>query len=164
MATILELVNTGKLEKYDPELEYDEQEERYVYFLPSVLVRMLDELPTYVSNWKLEDSPQTQFDQLMEVFCSGEPLTFDWMFKPLKHRQEGVWELKTPDLRLFGWFPVKDCFIVGAVDTAFNIKSYNLYEGHANVVAHLRNQLELNEPKFISGKEPYDVVSNFDFP
>ena len=164
MATILELVKGRLLEKLDPELDYGDMEERYVYLLPSVASKLRDELPSYVSNWFVEDSPQTQFDQLMEVFCSGEPLIFDRMFKPLKHRQEGIWELKTPDLRLFGWFPVKDCFIVGAIDTAFNVKSYNLYAGHVNIVAHWRAQLELDEPKFVTGKDPNDVVSNFDFP
>lgn len=59
---------------------------------------------------------------------------------------------------------MKDCFIGGALDLAFNVKSNNLYRGYANEVAYHRDQLELNNPKFVTGDNPNDVVSNFSYP
>lgn len=102
-------------------------------------------------------------------FCSGETLTFERAragpaFKPLVHLQDGIWELKQPDLRFFGWFYEKDCFIGGALDTAFNVKSGPLYRGYAAEVAYHRQQLDLNEPKFVPGDDPRDVVSSFNYP
>ena len=164
MSTVLELAELGGLVKLDPALEPNELEWRIVYALPHLLPQLQTELPTYVSQWRVESSPLQQFDALLEVFCSGETLTFDRMFKPLTHIQDGVWELKSPDLRLFGWFPMKDCFVMGAMDTALKVKSHNLYVGYANMVAYRRNQLSLDHPKFIPGKDPNDVVSNYDFP
>src|SRR5262249_17769795 len=101
---------------------------------------------------------------LFVVFCSGETLTFSTQFKPLTHLKDGIWELKTPDLRIFGWFHVKDCFIAGNIDTAFNVKNHNLYAGYAGDVARERDQLDLDNPKFVPGDDPNVVVSNYGFP
>ena len=164
MSTILESAELGALVRLDPALEPNELEWRIVYVLPHMLPQLQNDLPAYVSQWRVESSPLQQFDAMLEVFCSGETLTFDRMFKPLTHIQDGIWELKTPDLRLFGWFPIKDCFVMGAMDTAFKVRTHNLYVGYANVVAYRRNQLSLDAPKFIPGTDPNDVVSNYDFP
>lgn len=165
MATALELASAQPpaLLKLDPELEVREQEWRTIYILPRVAPRFAA-LPTWQSHWKVEQSPVQQMDALLETFCSGETLTFGRLFKPLVHLNDGIWELKTPDLRFFGWFPLKDCFIAGALDTAFNVKSHNLYRGYANEVAYHRGQLDLNEPKFIPGDDPKNVVEGYDYP
>jgi hypothetical protein len=166
MATVLELATRQPpaLLKLDPALEAREQEWRMIYILPRVRPRIETELRTWRSNWQVEQSPLQQMDSLLEVFCSGETLTFDQRFKPLVHLNDGIWELKTPDLRFFGWFPHKDCFIGGALDLAFNVKSYNLYPGYADEVAYHRTQLDLDNPKFIPGADPRDVVTNYDYP
>jgi hypothetical protein len=165
MATILELVRAQPqaLIKLDPALEDREQEWRMIYILPRVRPRIMDDLPTWRSQWQVEQSPTQQFDSLLEVFCSGETLTFEQKFKPLVHLSDGVWELKTPDLRFFGWFPHKDCFIGGALDTAYNVKNFNLYAGYANEVAYHRGQLALDPPKFVPGDDPTNVVTNYNY-
>jgi hypothetical protein len=165
MATVIDLATAQPpaLLKLDPALEAREQEWRTIYILPRVKPRFTV-LPTWQSHWKIEQSPVQQMDALLEVFCSGETLTFEHRFKPLVHLNDGIWELKTPDLRFFGWFPHQDCFIGGALDTAFNVKNLDLYRGYANEVAYHRQQLDLNEPKFIPGDDPKNVVTNYDFP
>jgi hypothetical protein len=164
MATVIELMLAQKLFKLDPALEPNEREWRWIYALPPFKSRVEIDLPHWTSHWKVEESPTQQMDALLEVFCSGETITYGPQFKPLVHLGDGIWELKTPDLRLFGWFSKRDCFIAGALDTAFNVKSYNLYPGHAGVVCHLRSHLDLDEPKFVPGNDPNVVVSNYDYP
>lgn len=166
MATVIELAAAQPplLIKLDPALEAQEQEWRTIYILPRVEPRFCADLPRWDSNWKVEQSPTQQMDSLLEIFCSGETLTFGPQFKPLVHLGDGVWELKTPDLRFFGWFPHKDCFIGGALDTAFNVKSHKLYAGYAGEVAYYRGELPLDEPKFIAGEDPNNVVTNYDYP
>jgi hypothetical protein len=166
MATVIELASATppELIKLDPHLEDQEQEWRSIYILPRIEPRFLTDLPTWQSQWDIEESPTQQMDALLEVFCSGETLTFDTRFKPLVHLSDGIWELKTPDLRLFGWFHHKDCFIGGALDRAYNVKSYNLYAGYAGEVARYRDGLNLDDPKFIPGSDPKDVVTNYDYP
>jgi len=136
-----------------------------IYGLPKLLPRLEIDLPKWESTWKIEESPVQQLDALLDIFCSGETITFDRRFKPLiTHVKDGIWELKTPDLRIFGWFRVKDCFIAGALDLAFNVKSHNLYAGYANEIVYHRDHLDLDEPKFVPGDNPDDVVSNYDYP
>ena len=106
-----------------------------------------------------------QVDGLVDVFCSGDTLTYGEQFKPLTHIKDGVWELKTPDIRIFGWFNRKDCFIGVVADDATRIKTYHLYHGYANVTtARFRDALDLDEPKYVTGDDPHAVVSNFDLP
>lgn len=72
----------------------------------------------------------------------------------------GVWELKTADLRLFGWFVQKDCFIVCDCDTTLRVKQMRLYPGYRDQAVRFRERLDLDEPKFIAGDDPNDVVSD----
>lgn len=164
MATLLELVGRGELLKLDPQLEPNEQEWRSIYVLPDAGRRIRTDILTWTSQWEITVSPVQQLDSLAEIFCAGETLTFERIFKPLVHLGDGVWELKTPDLRLFGWFPAKDCFVGAFLDNAFNVKTYNLYRGYVEETVRLRNQLDLNEPKFVPGSDPDAVVTNYDFP
>ena len=85
MATILELVRAHKLFKLDPGLEVNEQEWRYVYASPRFRERVENDLPGFVSNWQIEETPAQQLDALLELFCAGETLTYGPRFKPLTH-------------------------------------------------------------------------------
>jgi len=105
-----------------------------------------------------------QASALAEIFVSGETLTYSRQFKPLNHLGEGVWELKTADIRLFGWFPMRDVFVTYCADEAWRVKEYKLYRGYVNEVVQFRNVLPLDEPKFVEGENPDAVVSNFYFP
>ena len=164
MATIIDLVAAGELEKFDPELEPNELEHRFIYLHLSVLTRLTEELPQWESIWRVEQSPLQQLDALVEIFSSGESLTIGTRLKTLNHLGEGVWELKTPDLRLFGWFNVRDSFIITEIDLTHRVKMYNLYAGYAGQVVRKRTQLELNEPKSVLSTDPQHVVSSYNYP
>src|SRR5579872_4101470 len=101
MATVLDLESKGDLSKLDPQLDHPKQELRMIHAGPKLRHWIENDLPGLESTWKIEQSPIDQLDDLTEVFCSGDPLTYDWQFKSLTHVADGVWELKTPDLRIF---------------------------------------------------------------
>lgn len=164
MATVLELLLAQKLFRLDPALEANEKEWRKIYISPRFKERAENDLPTWVSTWKVEVGPIQQLDVLAEVFCSGETLTFGTQFKPLTHIKDGIWELKTPDIRIFGWFCALDHFIAGTMDNAYYIKKHNLYAGYVGEVVRFRDQLDLSEPKFVPGEDPNGVVSNYNYP
>jgi hypothetical protein len=76
---------------------------------------------------------------------------------------DGIWELKTEDIRIFGFFHKKDCFIGVVADDATRIKTYDLYHGYANVnCRRFREAIDLDNPKCVLGDDPNAVVSNFD--
>jgi len=164
MATIIDLDHRGALFKLDA-LEQGVQEFREIYASPLLHDWINNELPNMRSSWNIELSPLEQFVALTEIFCSGERLAYGGQFKPLTHIVDGIWELKTEDIRIFGWFSRKDCFIGAVADDATKIKKHKLYYGYANVTTkRFLEALDLDNPKYIPGDNPHAVVSNFNFP
>jgi hypothetical protein len=155
------LERSDQLFKLDPQLEFNEREWRMIYTSPRLKDWVETDLPGLVSTWSQELSPIQQLDALVEEFCSGATLYFGEQFKPIQHVRGGIWELKTPDLRLFGWFHVKDCFIGWRCENADYVKTHNLYYGLAGEAAQFRDQLDLDAPKFVPGEDPNAVVSNY---
>ena len=170
MATILQLAKPPeqKLVKLEAQLERNEQEFRLVFVSHKVRERLGNEVPAWNSQWNLAQTPYEQFSALMSRFISGDVLIFDHDFNALhkyenkvRNYDDGIWELKTADVRLFGWFCKFDCFVGVCIDEAWRVKSSGLYAGYRDQVIRFRNALELDEPKFIPGGEPVNVVSNF---
>lgn len=165
MATIQTLCDNGVLHKVDAALEDDEQELRVMYASQEVARFIRDDIGNAQSFHRTETNPSQDLDALIAEYASGLPIEFDRQVKAFRRKafdvlQGGVWYLKTPDLRIFGWFPFRDCFIAVFADTFANVKLKELYEGRRNQVIHYRNNLDLDEPKFIAGDDPHAVLSN----
>jgi hypothetical protein len=161
MSTLLHLQQSGAIARFEPETDV---EERFVYALPRFEKWVAETLPELASNWDLENVPLEQFDDLMAQFCRGNPLAFGDDFKCLYEHEDGVWELKAADLRIFGWFYKRDVFIAACADSAWKIKEYHLYAGYREQTKRDRDQLDLDPPKFIAGSDPNAVVSSFHYP
>jgi hypothetical protein len=165
MATLLDLTRRASppVHRLDPEFVDGTQEFRCIVCSPRLRTWIEQDLPALKSALGLELSPLEQFFALVQTFCSDEPLTYGEQFKPLYSRGRGVWELRTQDVRVFGWFPIKDHFVGVAGNDATFIKEHDLYEGYIGEVVRFREGLDLDEPKFIPGEEARDVVSNYNF-
>jgi hypothetical protein len=164
MATICELVARGELSKFDPGLRDHQMVERLFYATPRLQKWLQNELPALSPQWTTELSPLEQVDAALNVFCSGGELAIGHAMRNMLPVQNGVWELKTPDVRLFGWFHRKDCFIGHVGDDKAKILKFSLATPYVREVAKYRHALDLNEPKFVSGENPNDVVSNYHYP
>jgi hypothetical protein len=160
MATLLELLNQGELFRFDPMLGWNEMEMRRIFLLSEARNWLEEKLPTAEATWQIEVNPAEQLDALVYEFCSGKPLQVGTRFKSLVHLGDGIWELKTADLRLFGWFVRKDHFVVSDCDHTDRIKRVNLYRGYCEQAVRRREALNLDEPKYIGGDNPDDVVSD----
>lgn len=164
MATILDLTKTRALSKFDPDLRASEQEFRTLYAAPRFESWVKETLPTLVSNWNIDLTPELQLVDFLSNYAIGEPLTFRHQFNPIRYHNHGVWELKTADVRIFGWFYRKDQFVAVVGDQTWHVKNHNLYQGYAGEVVRFRSQLKIDAPKFVAGKDPRDVISNFRTP
>jgi hypothetical protein len=161
MATLIHLERLGQLYRFDPALSVREYEVRRMWALPKAWKWIVEVLPGAGSSWNIQERPEEQLDALIYEFCVGQPLAVGARFKCLTHLGDGIWELKTADLRLFGWFTLKDCFVVSDIDDTSRIKRSNLYQGYCQQAVRRRNSLDLNEPKFVPGDNPDDVVSDW---
>ena len=164
MATLLDLERADALLRLDPALGARQQEMRSLYLFPRLGNWLANTLPTLESSWNIEECPIEQLDALIAQFCSGEPLAYDHRFKPLNHLGDGVWELKTADLRMFGWFSQQDCFIATDCNLKRVIVESGLYRPYCEQAVRFRNQLDLDEPKFLPGDDPNVVVSDCYYP
>ena len=164
MSTPLELAFRRELSRFNPNLDDGEAVERSLYGLPALRRWIEDTLPSLESTWNVEDTPAEQLDALLADYCSGEPMAIDLQFKNLIPVGDGIWELKTADLRMFGWFHRKDCFIGSSCDSADRIKEYKLYNGYIAEAVRRRDALDLDVPKFVPGDNAHDVISNCYFP
>lgn len=156
----------GELHKYDPDLPPNELEERTFLAFERPARWIVETLPTLAPDLDRELTPEQEFDALMANFCSGAELEIPRDFHPMRPvggsgNEQGVWELRTIDLRFFGWFPTKDVFVAVSAHPAKFIKDARIYPGLVLEVVGFRERLNLDEPKFIKGEDPNAVVSNY---
>jgi hypothetical protein len=154
MATIATLVGRQSLFKIEAVLGPNEGcPIREIYGVPDVrhwIANVLPQLPTEAGTSR---SPMEEFDDLLFNFISSEGrLRYGKMFKDLIPASEELWELKTWQLRIFGWFYRKDCFIAVHPDQTVRVKGKSEgYRNAINKVKQVRMAIDLDEPKYVGG-------------
>lgn len=152
MATLAELVGRQELVRLGGGLLPSEQVQGRLFAFPHVidwLESVLPQLDAELSDGR--QSPLEQIDDLFHDFVTGTNLDYWERTHSMRPEQPGVWELKTPDVRFFGWFHLRLTFVIAEVESAFKCKRYDLYPGYRESVVRRRHALKLNEPKFITG-------------
>jgi hypothetical protein len=160
MATLLELNANGDLHNFELGDEVRSPPVRLLYLRTHARNWIENELVNLKSRMNSEIEPIAQLYVIFEHFLLGHPIEIGPVLHILRHHGAGIWELKTRDLRIFGWFPHKDCFVVTDIDCATKVKEFKLYAGYRDQGVFFRNGLPLNEPKLIEGDDPHAVISN----
>ena len=154
MATIPTLVGRQSLFKIDVVLGPNEGcPIREIYGVPAVRQWITNILPQLPTESGASRSPTEEFDDLLFNFISSEGrLRYGKMFKDLIPASEELWELKTWQLRIFGWFYRKDCFIAVHPDQTVSVKrNTDGYRNAINKVKQARTVIDLDEPKYVGG-------------
>jgi len=163
MATLEALDRVHAVSKVDAALG-SRLEVRCIYASPRFRAWAETTLPTMEAHPLAGTTHAQELDTLLEQFCAGDELKIGPRLKSLEHKSDSVWELKTDSLRLFGWFTQRDYFICYVADDTDRIKQYRLYEGYITETVRFRDQLDLDQPKFVPGDDPHAVVSNYAYP
>jgi hypothetical protein len=161
MSTLVELTEKGVLVRFDPDLGSGVFEQRRLYLLARVPGQIAERIEGTTSDRHLETMPYEQLDALLSEYCEGEELAFSTQFKCMRPLDRGIWTLKTPDVRIFGWFHEKDCFICSAVDAAWRVKEVPLYRGYIDEAVRFRDEIFGPGSGYVAGVEPDDVISNW---
>jgi hypothetical protein len=151
MATIDYLVSTGRLERVETELGPREQPERLIYGTASFINWLDNVLQTLETTVAAPITPLEQVDDLLHRFEIGEPMDDERLVKPLYPHSRGVWEMKTPDIRIFGWFPQRGVFVSVVANDVWSIKEHSLYAGYIGQVARERQALMGPDETFLTG-------------
>lgn len=130
--------------------------ERYLYAFPESLKWMKEEVPK-LQTGRLQ-SAQTPAEQLimrLQQWLSGASINKGPMFQEMKYPEHNdVWELKTDDLRLFGWMYQPKKFIIASHGYADHYKEPTKTKNYADdvrAVMKARDELPLDGPKFVKG-------------
>ena len=158
--------NQAELEgliRIETDLNPNELECRVLYATREVIARLddiLDEVRPLKANARKRISgrqtPREQLDDIFHQFISGNPMNSYPQAHIMQPPEFAVWELKSDDLRVFGWFWKKGTFIISDIVCAKKTKTLKLYDEFRDRAISLRKLLRLDEPAYMSGG--YDDV------
>jgi hypothetical protein len=162
MPTAQTLAHEGVLVAVDPEdlLDQGELPERQLFLMPRVAVWIEEYLEGLESDGYYDGSltPEQQLFRLFKNFVSGKNLLDpDLPPKQMRPRPCPIWELRTADLRIFGWFCQHGTFLASAIETKAKCLEHNLYPGFKNQCYSDVASLDLDDPKYLMG-EGADVL------
>lgn len=123
MPTLASLLERELISRIEVALERDVSPLRLLYGTEAFL-EWVARAPSFqrgVGDWP-DQTPAEQLDWLFYRFTSGMPMIPLRDFRVLRHEARPARELKTPDLRVFGWLAKRDCFIAAFGDWADKVR------------------------------------------
>jgi hypothetical protein len=160
MSTLLSLANRGVIERLRIELEPHDQIMRRLYARKEAIDDLRNNIRGEPSDWHRELTPAEQVYDIFVQFVAGHRMDWPDDFHVLRRHEDGIWELRPTDVRIFGWFPERDAFLVTNVDMKNRVVSKGLYPHYCREAISFRDGLDLDAPKFLTGVEPRDVISD----
>lgn len=102
-------------------------------------------------------SPIQQAAVLFNSFVAGDDLN-----PPLPHEMrpmgQGIWRLRTPDLRFDGWFPRRNYFVIGAFDSKTGTKAIGRNTQMVAEVLELRENTNLEGGVFLAAESFHELI------
>ncbi len=151
MATLSILADRKQLVRLGGGLALGEQPLRLLYAFPHVATWLDNSLSTIIPMPDSELRPTEQVDALFYDFVSGEDFAYYERSHRMKPIDQGIWDFKTEDIRIFGWFHVKCTFVMANIDSMERVKNHGLYAGYRDDCIRRREALDLDPPKFVLG-------------
>jgi len=154
MATFEKLIEDRLLIPVAPKLPHGQFHERKFFAFPECVEWMKTVKTMKTGRVQSDFTPLEQLVERLRQWISGEQMIYDRMLHDMWPGSDNVWEMKTADLRIFGWIYRKGQFI--AVNGGFAddykepTKSKN-YGDDRRAVITARKALPLDGEKFITG-------------
>jgi hypothetical protein len=156
MATFDRLLEAKNLIRITRDLPRGQFHERKFYAFPECRDWMKSEVPKMTTG-RIQ-SAFTPYEQLMErlrQWLAGDPMRYGPWFHDMTPQSDCVWEMKTDDLRIFGWMYQPRAFIAVRAGFADHYKEptkIKTYADERNEVVRARNALALDGQKFVEGE------------
>ncbi|WP_150129075.1 hypothetical protein [Rhizobium phaseoli] len=154
----MELEERGTLIKLRMRID-DAATRRSIYVYPEVRAWFQQTLPTLQAFDVEDERPLNQLWTLCRAFIMGHELEDGEDFKLMHPQENDVYELRSPDTRVYGWFVDRGIFIAARADSMERVHSLDLDGGYRAEVEYLRNTLNLDEPKYVVGASKEYVFS-----
>jgi hypothetical protein len=156
MATFDRLLEQGKIVRVTLRLKRGQFNDRELYAYPECLEWMKSEVPKMVTG-RVQSAlaPKEQLINRLLQWITGKPMAHGRMFQDMQPRSAEVWELKTADLRIFGWMYRPRKFIAvcgGYADDYKEPTKIKKYGDDRDAVIKARDKLPLDGEKFVTGE------------
>jgi hypothetical protein len=165
-ASVDQACTAANLEKYTGSL-YGRCEWRYVYGSKDFIAWANAQLPGIVPERVESGTAAEQLEAEFYGFRDGLGLAYGTDIRCLETAvgcleplELGVWELKTPDIRLFGWFPDVNYFVVHSGAEKRKLPLKRDYAPFIAEIVRFRQSLVSFLPNHIIGGRLSDVISN----
>lgn len=158
MATLEHLAAAGNLLKHEPDLDDSELSNRIAYFSPAFDNWLATTLRPLGSRAGRHLAPFEQAEQILYEFVIGQPMAYSVHYRKLEPLTTHVWEIKTPDVRLFGWFPRRANIVLVCGSLKENVTHFRDYAPFIQEVISFRDSLDLDDPKAITGVGRHEVL------
>lgn len=94
-------------------------------------------------------SPREQLSVITRRFCRGDDFEHPPPH-PMNPAKDGVWRIRTPDLRIVGWFPQRSLFIVSEIELKRNCTDLRDNQLMLSAIK-LRKKLNIGNGVFLKG-------------
>jgi hypothetical protein len=160
MSTIFDLLQKGRLKAVILGLLDEEIPERGLFGTSRLFTFLEKDLPSIPSR-DVTLSAEEQLANLFGRYLTNRPLILRSPISPLRHLRNAIWEFKTLDVRVFGWFVAKDAMVIDAGCDVKRLKSGALnYNGFIVQTEYVRKQLGFNPAEYVQGTQPNDILTN----
>lgn len=163
IATLVDAMRKHGFEPYSFDPPLRDGHWRQIWGTPKFISWIDQGLPGVTVQDPDDPEPAVQVYAKFKSFCDGRKMVYPIDLRCLRPITESIWELKTNDVRLFGWFPEINHLILHSGEDA-NV--LHLGEGDEKwdpFIKDARSFLEsLNEPLLtpITGTATGNVLSN----
>jgi hypothetical protein len=155
MATFDNLLEAGVLVRVVFRLPRGQFHDRKLYAFPECLAWMRNEVPRMATGRIASAfTPKEQLIERLRQWMSGEPMAHGRMFHDMEPVSDAVWEIKTGDLRVFGWMYRRCEFIAvrgGYADDFKEPTKIKDYADERREVVRARAALPLDGQKYVEG-------------
>jgi hypothetical protein len=156
MSTFITLLEDKRLYRVTLQLPRNQFHERKLYAYPECLRWMREDVPK-MKTGRLRSAltPREQLLERLRQWMSGDPMDYWPEFHDMDPRSDEVWELKTDDLRIFGWMYRPKEFIAvrgGYADDYKPPRKTKVYADDRREVVKARNALPLDGDKYSKGR------------
>jgi hypothetical protein len=129
--------------------------ERKFYAYPEC-IEWMKQVPQMKTGRVASDfTPHEQLVERLRQWIAGDPMEYGRMFHDMDPRTDDVWEMKTADLRIFGWMYKPREFIAvrgGYADDYKEPTKTKNYADDRRAVVEARNALPLDVDKSVRGR------------
>ncbi|SRR6266498_3964023 len=133
-------------------------DEREFYALPSYMNEAANVVPNLQpGRLNAPLTPLEQLDDILHKWITGKRMRYGKWLNDLTPHSSETWELKTADLRIFGWIYRPKIFVGAFIGYTDDYKRQGRqppkesYDDARDRVVQIRNRLDLDEPKFTAG-------------